>query len=346
MYRLTKESFVWRKRLISCHSSITQVVIPGTRILRSSTITSEEEIVLLKKDVFKSKNQSVFPWRHSPKLLLRLIPSQEEYSPYGPEIFVPSFWYKRLFLYILSARALKMSWFDICTMRWEESMCEEFTKAFSKAVVGIVSNQFQVTNNNQQKEANFNFEYGSSSSEKENTNNHQVDLMLEKNLVDVYKNAITNAKKRYQIRLQTRPLFGKLVSINFIPLSRLHDTPDIKRNYRKLLKKLESLENNESVTSVDEEILELSATIQKRGAPFHSTIIAQVSFQCKEIFWVKEIETGQVIQGDEQNLEKDVVHMVRFEIPITHYDSKMHLWESGSWQITDWDDLIDGNVFF
>ena len=88
--------------------------------------------------------------------------------------------------------------------------------------------------------------------------------------------------------------------------------------------------------------------------------MAQVSIQCKEIFCVRDVVTGDILQGHCGDVirPRDVTHLVRFEMVLretlvddnskgqnNEYDDDWEV-EIGRWQITDWDDLLDGNVFF
>merc|ERR1712228_1099645 len=74
------------------------------------------------------------------------------------------------------------------------------------------------------------------------------------------------------------------------------------------------------------------------------TVIAQVLVHCKEIFWVKD-EGGNIIQGQEDgDIEKDALHLVRFEMPVEL--ASINNASPTSWIISDWDDLLKGNVFF
>ena len=142
--------------------------------------------------------------------------------------------------------------------------------------------------------------------------------------------------------------------------------PNIRHTYKNLLKRLQ--EKNRAGTKplnliqigsfVMEgllEIMERSATLSgDRKASI--TIVAQVSINCKEIFCVRDVESGEVIQGYEDAQPRDVTHLVRFEMVVKEKlsnaeslsDLKEGDWEMelGRWQITDWDDLLDGNVFF
>merc|ERR1712032_1148665 len=69
-----------------------------------------------------------------------------------------------------------------------------------------------------------------------------------------------------------------------------------------------------------------------------NTVICQVLIPCMEEFWVKDNETGEIVQG---SLEKRaVLHLVRLEqVTKTHIIDGSRLFpfrqELGQWQITD-----------
>jgi hypothetical protein len=86
--------------------------------------------------------------------------------------------------------------------------------------------------------------------------------------------------------------------------------------------------------------------MRRRGdKKMQMTIVAQVAVQCDEIFLVKDLESDTVLQGDASGEMTDVTHLVRFEI-VVDIDSQTGKSEIGRWKITDWDDLLDGNVFW
>jgi hypothetical protein len=84
--------------------------------------------------------------------------------------------------------------------------------------------------------------------------------------------------------------------------------------------------------------------MRRRGdKKMQMTIVAQVAVQCDEVFLVKDLESDTVLQGDANGEMTDVTHLVRFEI-VVDIDSQTGKSEIGRWKITDWDDLLDGNV--
>ena len=76
-----------------------------------------------------------------------------------------------------------------------------------------------------------------------------------------------------------------------------------------------------------------------------STIIAQVAIHCREAFSVIDTGLGEVVQGDPDGKPIDVTHLVRFEM-VVQASVQGGPSTLGKWQITDWDDLLDGNVWY
>ena len=100
-----------------------------------------------------------------------------------------------------------------------------------------------------------------------------------------------------------------------------------------------------------------------------STVICQVLIECDEVFWVKDLSTGAMLQGGWQEEDiptitttttttpssssnapfRRVVHLVRFEMVVDVMDAP-HRWilpfdmKLGRWQITDIDDHLKGNL--
>jgi hypothetical protein len=75
------------------------------------------------------------------------------------------------------------------------------------------------------------------------------------------------------------------------------------------------------------------------------TVIAQVLISCGEIFHVRDLGLNETIQGDPEEKLREVVHLVRFEMVVS-MDAETGVSTLGHWQITDWDDLLDGNIFY
>jgi hypothetical protein len=80
----------------------------------------------------------------------------------------------------------------------------------------------------------------------------------------------------------------------------------------------------------------------KREKPFELvTVIADVSIDCIEMFHVKDKKTGEISIIGSTKPEK-VTHLVRFEVEMSLGDKR---W-LGSWKIVDWNDALEGNVWY
>jgi len=203
--------------------------------------------------------------------------------------------------------------------------------------------------------------------------------MLQRNLRQLYQSAhehhrSSSFSSQINIILRTLPQSATIESMfPIFGLSRslVEDHPNLRHTYRNLYKRLQQ-QNKESMLANNgkrlnpievgkyimeslEEILERSANLSNDGKA-SITIVAQVSIHCKEIFCVKDMVSGEVLQGYEDGEPRDVTHLVRFEMVVKETmvssedddesnDGKWEL-EIGRWQISDWDDLLDGNVFF
>jgi len=150
----------------------------------------------------------------------------------------------------------------------------------------------------------------------------------------------------------------KIVSLFVFPfLSRNmianNRNPQHVRKYSKLLDAMTSspstegeYDESEYQKSSTEWSRELMEDFREKGE-CENTIICQVLVPCKETFWVKDRASGEIVQGDPK--PRIVYHLVRFEqITKTHFvrnSRKLFPFkhELGNWQITDIDDLCDGN---
>jgi hypothetical protein len=99
----------------------------------------------------------------------------------------------------------------------------------------------------------------------------------------------------------------------------------------------ESIIHNES--SYDEVKEQVESLIEKAGGSRTTfTLVVDMSVECREQFCVTEKESGTVVQGTKDE-ENTVLHLVRFEMVLTKLNTL------GSWIISDWDDMLGGNVW-
>lgn len=308
------------------------------------------------------KPEVIFPWRHSAELLPRIDSKSSEYNPFGPELWIPtSSWNKRMFIHAVSARSLGKSWIEILFGTWENELCANFTWAFGRSVSSILAHTFKIPIDRLEKQqANAEPESDSdtqpdiievdfdSSLTEENSNGIKLDgfaqNLLEQNVLDQYKNAITDS--RFQVRLLTRPMSAKLVNLNIIPYTRgmVQEKPELKGLYCSLLA-AGGANNNDQYNELRDKFFNAVGKGTKETV-FKTTVISQVLIHCKEIFYIKDKDTGKVIQGEESDVEKDVYHLVRFEIPVFNQANIFLYGDPTSWVVSDYDDLLNGNVFY
>ncbi|KAL9189196.1 hypothetical protein ACHAXT_011686 [Thalassiosira profunda] len=194
--------------------------------------------------------------------------------------------------------------------------------------------------------------------------------MLERNLRQLYQSARKHSHpSKVNIVLRTVPQSATIESMfPAFGLSRklVEDHPNLRHTYRNVMERLKQKHKDavvekgkKSLGPVEvghfllqslQEIMERSAKLSGDGTGA-LTIVAQVSINCKEVFCVQDVESGEIIQGWENAQPRDVTHLVRFEMVVNERwigreKGDGYEMELGRWQITDWDDLLDGNVFF
>lgn len=170
-------------------------------------------------------------------------------------------------------------------------------------------------------------------------------FMVEQNLRKLYQAAHEFGKHQLQVRLDCRPTRSRIENLFVFPfLSRamLKRTPGLKEQYQQLLDVM-AVAPLDAVPIYQELILEM----QKHGAA-ESTVICQVLVECDEVFWVKDLSTGVVLQGHDDDKFRKVFHLVRFEMVVETIPRKNPIipfrMVPGNWQITDIDDHLDGNL--
>jgi hypothetical protein len=173
----------------------------------------------------------------------------------------------------------------------------------------------------------------------------QLDFMVESNLRSLFESAHQHGKEQIQVKLECKPTGGQIVNLFVFPfLSRniLERQPSIKEKYLEMLEFM--------VTSPKDALPvyhEFVQDFQTRGWSEH-TVIAQLLVPCDEIFWVKDLATGTVIQGVEEATPRQVLHLVRLEMVVRTKPADGLIFpfrhSQGNWQITDVDDLLGGNL--
>lgn len=172
-----------------------------------------------------------------------------------------------------------------------------------------------------------------------------VNFMVEENVRKLYQSAHEFGKHHLQVRLDCRPNVARMESIFVFPfLSRaaLKVLPRLKEHYQRLLDVM--AESPSDSIPIWHELLD---EVRYNGT-VGSTVICQVLMECDEVFWVKDLSTGVILQGHEDEEFRKVFHLVRFEMVVDTVPRQGGLvpfeMKPGTWQITDIDDHLQGNL--
>lgn len=202
----------------------------------------------------------------------------------------------------------------------------------------------------------------------QNDNVDDANSMLESNLRNLYQSARQQHKhNRLQIKLHTQPISAHIQSLYIIPvLTRSHvkSNPCLKHKFVSLLSdsKVDHDPENDSMMDLGRNFFGKLADLEDRVNPdgdyFSNTVVAQVSIVCREVFEVRDYSekctNDDTVSNDDPSLllqgtdgvERDVIHLVRFEKIVEVSKETGEKVGEGSWQITDWDDLLEGNIWF
>jgi hypothetical protein len=158
-------------------------------------------------------------------------------------------------------------------------------------------------------------------------------LMLDEKLIELYADVDPSTT---DLLLCMKPISSKIENIFSVSFTRkaVEEDADLAAKGRKI----------RYAAHVDRNPVEASRILkdldEKGKSIFLMTIICDVSIQCLETFSVKDKSTGTIVSGSTE--PEEVSHLVRFEIT-TNLDETRRL---GSWRIVDWDDLLEGNVWY
>lgn len=361
----------------------------------------------------KQKLMSIFPWRHSSKLISRLdynlkndngSDDNMEYNLIGypfPGISVMKYDTDRekekkshvnfctLMKYMTLVSTMKEWLYPYSGYFWFEERKHVFAGAFCRAVEEMIHGNYTrsqivvMPKKDREKEndddgddyfnssINIQFQHDTKSEmsaaddEEVQESNIDINSILDSNLLDLYASTrntssssseTTSSKEdfpypKYSIQLETKPYDAELISLYPIPILTRENTrqnPELKLEARRILQEyfLTGGINQFMVNCMS--LAEKTARLNNEESSsllVQTTVTAQVLLKCKESFLVKDLETDEIIQGD--GLVRDVYHLVRFEqIYRNDLAQGYGLVDQGNWKIVDWDDLLDGNIFY
>ena len=285
----------------------------------------------------------IFPWRHDTELLPRLVPGSDEFKLqggyFGPGDPFPLKTGLEIGVYqSLSAFLIGVPLHKVPFSGWKQELALSSSWAFTQAVAAMMSNLYRVPFDNVRPESG-NFDVTlkhtttiptEESVEEDETcsSSSDIEYMLEERLRKMYKHAHASGRDQLQIHLQMQVTSAKLLSLMALPyLSR------------------EDAEKNRvtpSISGVFQELLSSSAEVYRKRNYKH-TVIAQVLVDCDEVFCVTDLRCGSVLQGYDDGKVRNVPHLVRLESVIDIEEGIPFL---RGWQITDWDDMLGGNLWY
>jgi len=348
--------------------------LPSTPSGAASTTTATTKAADLAWKV--SKPNAIFPWRHEETNSLEWLQRGQKFGPRMPPM-------NRLGTAVMihgtAANALNISWYDLPFTKWKQELADSSAWAFSQAVAGVLSNTYCVPLESIVKEdAAFEVDFlytttttttpptGNTEKESDKTLNDEmalnVDDMIEGSLKTLYQAAHESGRQNLQITLQTNPVGAHFISCFWIPYltrQQVKDKPAMKRTFYNMRDTVEhelelSGKTPSTIDAMTATMKELDKLARRQTKDYEqhscveSTVVLLVLVECDEIFSVVDLETSKVIQGHEDHKIRRVNHVVRLEQVANWvmHDTQGFFVENGPWQITDWDDLLEGNIFY
>jgi len=177
--------------------------------------------------------------------------------------------------------------------------------------------------------------------------NRLLHSMVHENLVNLYLAALSPPSD-LRIRLHLRPVHCAISNIFVMPSftrELVRRDPELANILTKSLKKAGVGQDNMNITNLPKVMGSLEESLAGREGHLESmdrTVVVYASITCVEVFTVRD-NNGNITQGSDTI--KEVVHTVQFEMPVTG-NEETGMQELGHWQITDWDDMLNGNVWF
>lgn len=193
--------------------------------------------------------------------------------------------------------------------------------------------------------------------------------MLDSKLLDLYQQQSKSSKPALSVLLQMQVLSAKLENLHAIPLLTreiVQHNPGLRGSIQEIITNtviknqvqqksfLETIHNaTEELEALAQKIISCTNDSCADGSSFSDadenviayTIVAQITIFCKEKFRTIDVLTGECVQGDRNANERIVPHLIRFE-RVTKYNTEKRQYFLGQWKITDWDDLLDGNIWY
>jgi hypothetical protein len=294
----------------------------------------------------------LFPWRHSVDPLERLVPHTRAHLT---DICLPL-----VAQNVIAWDLLKESlWRSFVTGAYRKDLALSAAYAWTRGVQSVVTNVYNAHSKQDDSDdtlIDFTFPNESTTaSENNKEQSAQTDTtsrMLSPALVDLYKSAHESGRHQVEICLQSTPVNASLYSLFAIPfVSRgvLQGQPQMVSQVNRFLKDFVRLTRGGPVPpqQLFNDYAHWVRDQQERNGKVVTTVEAQVVLTCVELFHVRDKATGEIIQGRLGEPTPNIQHLVRLEVDVTTTQgSRWPEHEMGQWQIVDWDDLVEEEVWY
>lgn len=324
-----------------------------------------EQMILTTTTAKPVQQRPLFPWRHEPldNLLPRLRPDAPEYLPNPPNLLQASI--AHIFLKV----PLWQTFFKMTG--WRDELAMSCAYAFARGVAGILCNVYHCPSAFDEMESRVDFSFHPSErTETENESNNntkneneekycpEVVYMMEQPLRELFQSAHKHGRDQLEIRLDMQPQHATLYSVFAVPFvtrAACERDPRLAGLTQNVVSKFPSFKllSLDVVMKYALEILMRERRTKDKDATAKTTVEIQVLIRCDEAFYVRDKQSGAVLQGHVPEpggpLRTPVMHLVRLENTFTTSFSGsfpyMHH-SGGNWIITDIDDLLSTKSWY
>ena len=324
----------------------------------------------------------LFPWRHKTEPVPRLIPGTPEHKKVGLLLTSKSqkvYGNSSLNAIATAYMFLNVPWYELLWIsHYKDELATDMSWSFTQGVASLLSNlplsgggdhipwdriitdrddgvseidfceTIEISRKGEGEAFRIELENDSVNNDDGQSEKIPIRKIFEQKAIDLYNSSVNeignrSEKERFELCLKMIPRDFKFVTLYAIPyLSRRNakSDPELLTFYGKMLKE-ESSKRAPYLSKLRQDHLENNGYME-------STIIAQCLVWCDELFYVKNLSTGEIIQGKDSSTEMQrTPHLVRMErTVVTKKDQATGKFDNlqEDWIITDIDDLLGGNL--
>mmetsp|Transcript_32259 Transcript_32259/g.74103 ORF Transcript_32259/g.74103 Transcript_32259/m.74103 type:complete len:210 (-) Transcript_32259:177-806(-) len=171
---------------------------------------------------------------------------------------------------------------------------------------------------------------------------------LEESLRQAYESLEEDVIMPLHVQFHIEPISWQLEHIFVVPVltrKAVQKDPSLQGTYRKMEETFQANGDFGEIRSMAERLVEQTQNAEGR------TLLADLSILCRERFTIKRKQSDDdendgssgklLVQGSTG--DHQATHLVRFEMEMKHDDNGNKV--PGDWQIIDWDDMLEGNVW-